>query len=226
VAGVFLLAIFPALARAQTAQENTGISFSCLVWEPLPMPEVFYLDGKDYLPLTFSLGNRSQPYPLKQATAFDLYVRDTGEQGETAFKRVGKAPLVAGSRQMLLVIIPAADPDALPLRLMAVDDSLDTFPPGSFKFLNFSKEALQVKFGGQITAIRPGEIRVVKAKIPAKGGFMPFMLGDPSGNIVFETRLFGQPAGREMVFIGNAAEPEGQPKVMFLTQVIPLAPQE
>ncbi len=79
-------------------------------------------------------------------------------------------------------------------------------------------------FGGQITEIRPGEIQVVKAKIPAKGGFMPFMLGDPSGNIVFETRLFGQPAGREMVFIGNAAKPEGQPKVMFLTQVIPPCP--
>ena len=85
---------------------------------------------------------------------------------------------------------------------------------------------LGMGFGGQITAIRPGEIQVVKAKSPAKGGFMPFMLGDPSGNIVFETRLFGQPAGRKMAFIGNAAEPEGQPKVMFLTQIIPPQPQK
>jgi hypothetical protein len=224
--GLLMFVIFPALSRAQTVTEKSGVEFSCLVWDPLPMPEIFYLDGNDYLPLVFSLGNRSQPYPLKQATAFELYVKDAGEEGGTSYKLVGKAPLVTGSRQMLLVIIPAMGTGALPLRLMAVDDSMEAFPPGSFKFLNFSKDALQVKFGGQIAAIRPGEIRIVNPRIPEKGGFMPFMIGDTQGKIVFETRLFGQPTGREMVFIGNASEPERQHKVMFLTQVIPPAPQE
>lgn len=224
--GFLMFVIFPALSRAQTVTEKSGVEFSCLVWDPLPMPEIFYLDGNDYMPLAFSLGNRSQPYPLKQATAFELYVKDAGEEGGTSYKLVGKAPLAAGSRQMLLVIIPAMGTGALPLRLMAVDDSMEAFPPGSFKFLNFSKDALQVKFGGRITGMPPGEIRIVKANIPEKGGFMPFMIGDSQGKIVFETRLFGQPAGREMVFIGNASEPEGLPKVMFLTQVIPPPPPE
>ena len=223
-AGVLLLAACPALLRAQSTTEKSGVEFSCLVWDPLPMPEVFYLDGKRYLPLEFSLGNRSQLYPLKQATDLQLYVKDAGAAGAATYKLIGKAPLVGETRRVLFVIYPVPDAGGLPLRIFCVDDSLDTFPAGTFKFLNFSNSALQVKFAGQITKLPAGEISVVKSNVSEKGGFMPFLVGDTNGKIVFETRLFGQPAGRDMVFIGNPAEPGGLPMVKFLTQVIPPDP--
>jgi hypothetical protein len=200
------------------------VEFSCLVWEPLPIPEVFYLDGKSYLPLEFSLGNRSQLYPLKQATGLELFVKESGANGATTYKLVGKAPLAAGTRRMLFVIYPVPNSGGLPLRLIAVDDSLNTFPPGTFKFVNFSNSALQVKFGGRNTKLPAGDISVVKSNVSEKGGFLPFLIGDANGQIVFETRLFGQSSGREMVFIGTPAEPGGLPRVMFLTQIIPPEP--
>jgi hypothetical protein len=107
-----------------------------------------------------------------------------------------------------------------------MDDALDNFPPGTFKFLNFSKSALQVKFGDKITQLPAGEMSVVKSNVPKLGGFVPFIISDARGKIIFETRLFGQPTGREIVFIGPPAKPAGLPRVKFLTEIIPSEPPQ
>ena len=214
----------PALLRAEPANGKPAVEFSCLVWEPLPNPEVFYRDGKAYLPIEFSPGNRSQLYPLKEVSDLELYVKEVGADGALTYKLVGKAPLVAGTRRMLFLIDPAQNPTGLPLTIFGVDDALDNFPPGTFKFLNFSKSALQVKFGGQTTPLPADEISVVKSNVPKLGGFLPFVVGDAHGKTIFETRLFGQPTGREIVFICPPAKPAGPPRVKFLTQIIPPEP--
>lgn len=221
---VLLLAASSALLRAQPALAKPALEFSCLVWEPLPVPAVFYLDGKSYRPLELSPGNRSNLYPLKESAALELYTRDVGAGGAESYKLVGKSPLVAGTRRMLFVIDPAQQSAGLPLAIFGMDDALDSFPPGTFKFLNFSVSALQVKFGGQISPLPAGEIRVVKSNVPKSGGFVPFLVGDAHGKIIFETRLFCQPTGREIVFIGPPAKPAGPPRVKFLTQTIPPEP--
>jgi hypothetical protein len=221
---IFLLAATPTLLRAQSATEKPAVEFSCLVWEPLPFPAIFYFDGKSYLPLELSPGNRSKLYPLQESAALELYVNDVGDDGSETYKLIGQSPLLAGTRRMLFVIEPAEQSAGLPLTIFGIDDALDNFPPGTFKFLNFSKSVLQVKFGSEITPLPADEIRVVKSNAPKLGGFLPFMIGDARGNIVFETRLFGQPTGREIVFIGPPAKPGGPPRLNFVTQIIPPEP--
>jgi hypothetical protein len=200
------------------------MEFSCVVWQQLPIIPVFYRDGKNYLPLEFSLGNRSQLYPLNEAVTLELYEKTVGADGATTYKLVGKAHVVAGTRRMLFLIDPVSNSTGLPLRVFGVNDALDVFPPGTFRFVNFSTTALQVKFGGQIHKLPAGEMSVIKSNVSEKGGFLPFFIGDASGKIVFETRLFGQPTGRDMVFIGPPTKPEGEPMVKFLTEIIPPAP--
>jgi hypothetical protein len=218
---VLLLAICPALLRAQSATEKPGPEFSCLVWEALPIAAVFYRDGKSYLPLVFSPGNRSQLYPLKDAAALELYEKVTAADGATTYKLIGKAPWLAGARRMLFLVDPVPKATGMPLRIFGVNDALEVFPPGTFRFLNFSSATLQVKFAGQVNKLPAGEITVVKSNVSEKGGFLPFQIGDGDGKVVFETRLFSQPSGREMVFIGNPAEPGGLARVKFLTEIIP-----
>lgn len=224
--GVFLLATWPVFLCAQPAPAKAVVEFSCLVWDSLATPEIFYRDGKSYFPLTFSPGNRSQLYPLKESMDLELYVKEVGEDGVATYKLVGKAPLVGGTRRMLFIIDPAPEAADLPLVIFGFDDSLDVFPPGTFRFANFTAALLQVKFGGQTTKLPARELSVVKSNAPKNGGFLPFVIGDASGKVVFETRLFGQPSGRDMVFIGPPAKPGGPPRVKFLTQIIPPAPPE
>lgn len=221
---VLLLATWPALLRAQSDTGKPGPEFSCLVWDALPIAAVFYRDGKNYLPLVFSPGNRSRLYPLKEATGLELYEKATGADGAASYKLVGKAPLVEGTRRILFLVDPVANATGLPLRIFGINDALDVFPPGTFRFLNFSSAALQVKFAGQVNKLPAGKVSVVKSNVSEKGGFLPFLIGDSGGKVVFETRLFSQPSGREMVFIANPAEPGGLARVKFLTEIIPPEP--
>jgi hypothetical protein len=218
-AGAFLLAACPASLRAQ-ASGKPAVEFCCVVWEPLPMSAVFYRDGKSYLPLEFSPGSRSQRYPLKEAGPLELYEKAVGADGASTYKLVGKAALVAGARQMLFLIDPVPNATGLPLRLFGVNDALDVFPTGTIRFFNFSTTALQVKLGEQVSKLPAGEMSVVTTNVAKNGGFIPFLIGNPQGETVFETRLFSQPTGRDMVFIGAPAQPGGRALVKVLPQLI------
>ena len=209
---------------AQSSQRAASLEFSCAVWEPLPIAPIYYRDGKNYLPLQFSPGSRSKLYPLKQGNALELYKEAVSPDGKPTYELVGKSPWIAGARQMLFLIEPDSNTSGLPLRLFGVNDALDVFPPGTFRFFNFSSTTLQVKFGGQVSQLTKGESTVVKSNVSDQGGLLPILMADANNRIVFENRLFAQPDFREMVFIGNPAKPNGTPKVKFLTQVIPPKP--
>lgn len=221
-----LLAMFPICSRAQSAAENSALEFCGAVWEPLPITEIFYRDEKNYLPLEFCPGSRSQLYPLKAGSALELFERGTTADGASTYKLIGKAPLVAGARRMLFLIDQVPNATGLPLRLFGVNDALDVFPPGTIRFFNFSNAELQVKFAGQANKLTAGAMSLIKSNVPENGGFIPFLIVDPKGEVVFETRLFSQPTGRDMVFIGAPAQPGGRVLVKVLPQLIAPEPPQ
>jgi hypothetical protein len=219
-AWILLLAACPTPLRAQSGTGRAAVEFCCVIWEPLPFTEVFYQDGESYLPLEFSPGERSKLYPMKKGGALKLYKKKAGADGALRYILLGKAPLVPKTRRMLFVIAPVPGTTGLPLRLYGVDDSLDAFPPGTSRFFNFSTAALQVRFGGKTSKLPAGEVTVVKSDVAKSGGFIPFLIGDLKGEVVFETRLFSQPTGRDMVFIGAPATPGGRVLVKLLPQLV------
>jgi hypothetical protein len=224
---LFSIALPVALqAKDESPGHSGSIQFSCAVWEKLSYPELFYRDGKSYLPLEFFPGNRSQLYPLKDGNALELYEKVTAEDGEVTYQLVGKAPLVAGARRMLFLVDPVANASRLPLKLYGVNDALDVFPPGTMRFFNFSPTELQVKFAGQVSKLTAGGMSLVKSNVSKKGGFIPFLIGDPKGGVIFETRLFSQPTGRDMVFISAPAQPGGRVLVKVLPQLIAPEPPQ
>ena len=222
---LFCFALPVALQAKEKSPAHSGsIQFSCVVWEPLPITAVFYRDGKSYLPLEFFPGNRSQLYPLKDGNALELFEKVTAADGALTYKLVGRAPLVAGARRMLFLVNPAPNAAGLPLRLYGVNDALDVFPPGTIRVINFSSAELQVKFAGQTSKLPRGGMSLVKSKVSKNGGFIPFLIGDPKGAVLFETRLFSQPTGRDMVFISAPAKPGDRLLIKVLPQLIPPEP--
>lgn len=226
IACLFLMVAAPSQLPAQSAAEKSTAEFCGVVWEPLPMAAIFYRDGKSYLPLELSPGSRSQLYPLKEGNALELFEKVTAADGAATYKLVGKAPLVTGARRMLFLIDHAPNATGLPLRLYGVNDALDVFPPGTLRFFNFSNAELQVKFAGQASKLTAGAMSLVKSNVPENGGFIPFLIGDPKGEVIFETRLFSQPSGRDMVFIGAPAQPGGRVLVKVLPQLIAPEPPQ
>lgn len=217
----------------ESADPHT-VEFSCVAWENLPFPELFYREGKEYLPIKPSAGQRSPAYNLRDAHALELFVRKekAAAGGKSAssesYELAGLAPLLEGAIRMLFLIEPTSESDknsnGLPLQLRGMDDSLETFPAGSFRFINLTPDLLRIEFGGATHDLPEGEAKVLTADLSATGGFLPIIIRNEEGRTVLENRLFGQRTGRELVIISPPDEGRKGLKVKFLSDVIPASP--
>ena len=64
------------------------------------------------------------------------------------------------------------------------------------------------------------EMTVMNSGRIKNGGFMPFVINDTKGKRIFGTRLFGQPSGRELVFIIPPRQKGAMPRVKFVSQLL------
>ncbi|MEP2774489.1 MAG: hypothetical protein ABJQ29_15315 [Luteolibacter sp.] len=219
---IFLLAACLAFfAHAQEESKKLGVTFTCLLLEELPVEQIFYKEGKSYLPLEFKKGKRSEAYSLRSNKVFELYVSEVNEDGDSFFKPVGSSALVAGSRKILFIIAPGNSESGLPLRIIGLDDSLEGFPPGSFRFVNFTDTELLVKVRDKVTRLESGEITVADSESSEDGGLVPVTFGNSKGETLHFTRLYSHSRSREMVFIGKSKDPKRKFQFMFVPQNVP-----
>lgn len=228
---IFPFAVLTALnARDEDSGHSKGIEFSCVVWENLPCPELYYLHGKQLLPLELSAGQRSKVYPLKGVAALELFIRKERTAGSAKsaaapeYERVGMAPLLEGVKRMLFLIEANKDSKGLPLLLLGMDDTLAAFPAGSLRFSNQTPNALRLELAGVTHELPQGALTVVKPDLPEAGGFLPVIIKNKEGRNVLETRFFAQRTGRELILIRPPAEGLTELAVKFLSDTIPAGP--
>ena len=227
-----LLAILPLAAPATghaKAEESASagpLGFSCVAWGDLPCPELFYRRGNEFLPIKLSPGQRSQAYPLLIGVrVLELYIKNEKGAGKLEssadFELAGLAPLPQGAKRMLFLIEAKKDANGLPLQLRGMDDSLEAFPAGSFRFINQTPNLLRAELGGTTHELPQGEMKVVTPDLPAGGGFLPVIIKNEEGRNVLESRFFAQRAERELVVIRPPAEGRMELSVKFLSDVVP-----
>ena len=223
---VLVWACFATLLCAQQQEKKKGVQFSCMLWEgPLPQ-KIYYQDGEDYREVVPYTSSRSLPHWLEKSKEFRLFTMSQleakdGKEQEPVYTLVGQSKLLPGISPMLFLLIPSQGDEDFKIRIIALDDSLEGFPAGSFRFANFSTADLMVKFAGAVKKIPAREMTIMKSKIGKNGGMVPFLIGNENGEKVFETRLFAQASGREIVFIGPPKKEGGLPSVRFLPQLLP-----
>ena len=223
---VLVWACFATLLCAQQQEKKKGVQFSCMLWEgPLPQ-KIYYQDGEDYREVVPYTSSRSLPHWLKKSKEFRLFTMSQleakdGKEQEPVYTLVGQSKLLPGISPILFLLIPSQGEEGFKIRILALDDSLEGFPAGSFRFANFSAADLMVKFAGAVKKIPAREMTIMQSKIGKNGGMVPFLIGNEKGEKVFETRLFAQASGREIVFIGPPKKEGGLPSVRFLPQLLP-----
>lgn len=230
----FALSSFALPVALQAKDESSGhsgsIQFSCAVWENLTYPELFYHHGGEYLPIEISVGQRSKAYPLKGVEALELFIRKTTVAGAAEsnaaveYERVGTAPLLPDAKRILFLIDAKKEANGLPLRVLGIDDSLEIFPAGSYRFFNQTPDLLRIEFGGAIHDLPQGALKVVTPELPEAGGFLPAIIKNEQGSILLEKRFFAQRTGRELVIIRPPAEGRTGIAIQFLSEIIPASP--
>ena len=221
IAAVLSLLLLPLSAIDLRAQSGK-MQFSCISWSKLPYEKVYYADGKKMLPLQVAVGRRSELQSISNAQSLKLFISNENAEGKMEYKQVAEAALIASSKRMLFIVGKARDEATFPISLYGLDDSLASFPPGSFRFLNFTPLPLEVTFNGKSSRVKPKAVTLIKSRVAKGGGFLPFTVKLLDGRELFETRLYSQQRGREMVLIGPPPKGQKNLKIKFLSEVIPV----
>ena len=201
--------------------------FTCLYWEGLTTEKLYFRVGEEFQAIKFENSIRSQDYPLKGMASFELY-RDAKDpkENEPPYELLSKTAIPTNTMQVLFLVIPFKNEKGITYRVVAMDDSLSAFPRGTFRFANFTRQTLLIKFADEVQKIAASKMTVMSCKPGKGGGFRPFIIGNAKGKQIFGTRLFGQASGRELVFI-SPPERSGSdtPRVKFISQLVgkPLA---
>lgn len=209
-------------SKSQNADAGGSLVFTCVIFDPLPIEPLFYRDGKTQTPIVPRTMRRSLPYKLGPETRFDLLTTETLQDGSTGYKIVGTAPIPQGASRVMFLVEPKPQrgPNDLPLNILAVEDSLERFPPGTFRYANATPIPLRIEFGGVGASAAPGETVLIKPRA-VDAGFYPVKIFDASGKEIFQTRFFWEPVVREYVIIKpGASVTEGKLSLRFISEVV------
>lgn len=224
---VFVIAAFGVIQWASAVNESApssdevdGFEFSCLVWEPLALSELYYRKGAEFLPLKLTPGCRSPKYVIKGTSSLELHFQREGPEGQSEYRLVGLAPRIDHSDRVLFIIEEIEDSHGLPLQLIAFDDSLEAFPAGSFRFVNETPDSLRIVFGGESSELAVASSIVVPSAVGKSGGFLPVAIQDKLGSALLETRLFCQANGRQIAFIRPPKNAGGRLRVTYLSELL------
>lgn len=201
----------------------SGGEFSLVAWATLPYEQLYYRNGRTMSELKIKPGRRSKSYPLSGGE-LRIFTMEKNSEGEDKYKLVGRASMLEGAKKVLFVVVANKRASGLPLAMFGINDSLDVFPVGSFRFMNFTSAPMEAHFNGETFRLKPGKTRVVASKKKSGGGLLPFYIRTMDGVMLYETRLLGQPSGREIVFITPPTNDSGRVNVKFLPQSVPRAP--
>ena len=212
--------------EAQEPEDLVSIQFSCVAWERLPFEEIFYRQGPSFHRLKFQRKARSQLYSLSGVAplALELFVQEENEEGEVGYRGIGRGPVAPGASRMLFFVGESASEEGLPLTVRGVDDSISVFPVGSFRFVNSTHVPMRVEFSGASGTLPANGMTVLEPEIPERGGFIPVYVKDLDGNILLQSRFFGQPRGRKMVFVQPPDRRGRKLQLLFLPEIVPPQP--
>ncbi|MEP2776225.1 MAG: hypothetical protein ABJQ29_06955 [Luteolibacter sp.] len=217
--------LLTATSWSQDDDQKGGLKFTCYAWDTLPYSEMYYARGNKYLPLEFGMNSRSQIYTLGKGQDFTIFIRSEDPESKEPFTAIGRSAVPKGTKQVLFVVFKRPTKDGLPLSILAIDDDLSEFKPGTFRFMNWTENPVGVTFGRKREIIRPRTHATLASEADANGAFVPFVIHSSNGDRLYETRLIGQTTTRDLVFIMPGQTKHQKASVRFLSETIVTIPE-
>ncbi len=221
---LFVLLIL-GLTHVMGQPKNETRLFSCFIWQDLGLGKVFYAAGDDPKELIFQGKRRSEYYPIPFGGTFRLFV-EKDVAGKVGYEVVGETPIKSASKRILLIVTrnPMANdskPGALPLRITVLDDSINSFPGGSTKFINLTAKPLSAEINGRKAVVDSNRSELIRPSIPENGGFVPLFIRY-EGITLYGTRIYCQKGERRIIFIrpNTKNDPQRPIALEFLPQIV------
>ena len=209
---------------------DTGIS---TVWLRT-LAKVAGRDGAAITPTSTAVpfSMRSNPLPYVGPAKIEFFETEPppGPVFDEKGKRIGPLPfatttLPSGQREVLLLFVPlsaAEQKNGLQYRLLPFDDSLDSIPWGSYRFLNFTNRSL-VAFGGskdQRFELKPNRLSNTIQPGGSKRNLQWLIFDSPSTDEkpVFSAQWLHRPNYRALVFVTESPNQRGAINVKTINE--------
>lgn len=207
---------------AEPEEPTKVVDCSFAYWRGTPEKALYLRMGEYYHPMNFINGKRSQSISLRRMKVFEVYEEvENPAEGEAAYRLVAMVEVPERYEKILLLVLTPDEKEGDEYRLMVIDDSMETFPPSTFLFVNLGDKMITVDFAGERQDINAGLVGVMQSKVDKRGGLVPLLIYDHEGERCYENRLFSQLTARNVIFIGPPKWDGGQPIVGLLPQLLP-----
>lgn len=211
-----LLLLIPVLHAA-------GLEFTAIEYGASNSSEpIFYHDGKEYKEI--KLRNQRRSLTCRAELGEDRVLRmfsknPSQEPNAIPYLVIGSVTVDSGYERVLLLINRIGNDGANQLRLRLIEESVASFPRGSYRFINLSGRKIGILFGEEKVLIEDDEMKTLKANPKNdEGNYVQVQLVGQTGYLYQSTWYIGR-FSRELVFLLPDEEDEGVRLIMFSQNV-------
>ncbi len=213
----FVLAALPVGAQEKPPAKETpsfrtlGLGYSA--------QDLFYLKENKDVPLSITEDSRSQFFVQPGGTTLSLYRLTKNTDGEVKRQPVVSVELTKGGRLPLLLFSPGKTAPVVEV----LDDSLATFPAGSYRVLNRLGEEIRTLFGKSPATVPGRSDRVIDGEKDRNGNtlFVQIHLaGKNPPKLVFSNNWAFGAGLRTMVVVMPPVAPSNLPAVRRIAEPV------
>ncbi len=186
------------------AQAEGGLSLQFLAFpqhlSPAPI-ELLIGEGKT-MPIEIPGNELSPAYKVKGLTSIVVGITTKNEKGEPVFKVLGKAPPLASSKQIIL-LMRKGENNSDGFVVLPIDGTLKEFSGGNYLFINASNLQVGGKIGDKIFKLKPGQRDLIQPAATHEGGGCQVTLTyqkEEKWKIFYDTRWSVNKGYRSLVF--------------------------
>ncbi|GHB93418.1 hypothetical protein [Cerasicoccus arenae] len=145
---VFIIAlclqgIFAAKLFAQPTPETIRVTFSCISWNKPIGGNLYVNAGEGMEPVSIHTMQRSKPIEYEGPNPIVFYREPSDKADGMAYVPVARVTVKPGIHEPLFLFFGSGDE----YKIFEIEDSFDTFPVGSYRFLNLTNRNMLAQLG-------------------------------------------------------------------------------
>ena len=203
---VALIALLPCPAAfSQAKQPEKAGKFRMISWSK-PVSGLLFESGGKVVPVDLIVPNtRTKPYSFTSAGDLVFFSATTGPDGKEVRTPLLTVPYGQLDENILILVIG----DSSPYTARVLDESSSSFPPGSYRFVNFTKLSIKVALDKEVTSILPQSQAVVVPKALKVGGVFTLRIVNETSDVgagyhwIYSNRWMYGDRERIMAFINH-----------------------
>jgi len=211
---LFLLLIAPVLSLS-------ALDFTAIVFVGKKVTEPLYYQVDDgFEKIVLRERRRSLPCSarLGESNVLSLYVKNPSDAPEAPpYLPVAQATIRPESKRVLVLINLDEKTGGAGYHIKVIEENVDSFPPGSFRFLNLSGQKLGIVLGEEKMIVPDNTMRTLEAK-KQQGNYVSIKLVSKSGYL-YQSTWYVSDHIRELVIIFPGEEADRIRLSMFSENV-------